>query len=114
MCPVAPSLRDLVSTLSGREKGVINGVRTRVGLDARGDLSGADVVEERNILAEDGLEVFLAETLRANLAGVHPDVHVNERADERADTYQDLSVEPPQEAERREKGTDRYRRDMMR
>jgi hypothetical protein len=61
--------------------------RTRICLDAGGDLTRADVIKKGDILAKDGLEVALANTLRCRLGGVDPSIHVNERADKHADAY---------------------------
>ena len=54
----------------------VESLLTRVGLDAGGDLSGADGVEVGDILAEGGLEVLLPKALRVDLAGARPHEHI--------------------------------------
>lgn len=78
------------------------GARTCVGLDARSNLAGADIVEEGNVLAEDSLEVLFTEALGADLPGVDPDVHVEKGADERADTWWEPSVGQRRSGEKRD------------
>ena len=54
----------------------VQSLLTRIGLDAGGDLSGADGVEVGDILAEGGLEVLLPKALRVDLAGACPHEHI--------------------------------------
>jgi hypothetical protein len=61
--------------------------RTCICLDAGGNLTRANLIKKGNILAKDSLEVALANTLRCNLGGVGPSMHVNESADKQTHTY---------------------------
>jgi hypothetical protein len=58
-----------------------------VGLNAGCDFTGAEVVKVGDILTENGLEITFTDTLGVDLAGVNPEVHVDKRADEHADTW---------------------------
>ena len=64
----------------------VQSLLTRVGLDAGGDLSGADGVEVGDILAEGGLEVLFPKPLRVDLAGARPHEHIVVRDGEDADS----------------------------
>ena len=59
---------------------------TGIGLDTCRNLTGTDVVEIRNVLAEHGFEVTLADTLGIDFGGPDPYHHVDVRADEHANT----------------------------
>jgi hypothetical protein len=61
--------------------------RTSICLDAGGDLTRPNLIKKGNVLAKDGLEVELTNTLRCHLGGVDPGIHVNESADKHAHTY---------------------------
>lgn len=60
---------------------------TSVSLDTCGNLSGANIVEVRNVLSENGLEVSFAKTFCVNFSCVDPNVHVDKCAREHPDTY---------------------------
>ena len=54
---------------------------TGICLYASDDLTRANLIKKGNILAKDGLEVALANTLSGHLGGVDPSTHVNVRTD---------------------------------
>ena len=51
------------------------------------DFTGPDIVEKGNILAKHCLKVGLSDTLRVDLASIHPHLHVKVRATEHSDTF---------------------------
>jgi hypothetical protein len=53
---------------------------TGIRLYASSDLTRANLIKKGNILAKDGLEVALANTLSGHLGGIDPSTHVNARA----------------------------------
>lgn len=61
-------------------------VLTSVGLDARSNFAGSNVVEVRDILTEDSPEIALTDALGVHLTGVDPNNHVSVSANEHADT----------------------------
>ena len=61
--------------------------RTRVCLDAGSDLTRANIIKIGNILVKDSFEVALTNTPRRRLAGIDPNIHVNESADKHAHAY---------------------------
>jgi hypothetical protein len=58
-----------------------------VGLNAGCDFTSAEVVKVGNILAENCLEIKLADTPGVDLAGIDPEVHVHKGANEHADAW---------------------------
>ena len=64
----------------------LKGPRTGICLYAGGDLTRAHIVKEGNILAKDGLEVALANSLSGQLGSVDPSTHVNVSTDKHAHT----------------------------
>ena len=52
------------------------------------DFTGPDIVEVGNILTEYCLKVTLSDTLRVDLTGIDPHVHVKVRAKEHSDTLE--------------------------
>lgn len=53
------------------------GLRTGISLYAGGDLTWANLIKKGDVLAEDGSEVELANTLSGHLRVEDPDTHVN-------------------------------------
>jgi hypothetical protein len=64
--------------------------RTGICLYASGYLTSTNLVEKSNILAEDGPQITLANTLSSNLGSVDPNSHINVSADEHADACREL------------------------
>ena len=63
---------------------VMRELRTGVGLNAGGNFTGANLIEEGNVLAKDSPEIALANTLSGHLGRVDPDTHIDIGADEHA------------------------------
>ena len=66
---------------------------TGIGLDARGYIPRSYIIEERDILTQHGLEILLAQPLRADLPGVHPYVHIRKSAEKHSDACTKLVSE---------------------
>jgi hypothetical protein len=54
---------------------------TRVGLYTSGYLSCSHIIEEGNILTQNGLEIVFSQSLGTDLSGMYPYQHVGESAE---------------------------------
>lgn len=60
--------------------------RTGICLYASSDLASTNLIKKGNILAEDGLQITLANTLSGRLGSMDPSIHVNVSANEHTHT----------------------------
>lgn len=61
-------------------------MRTGISLDAGSNLSCSNIVEEGDVLTQNGLQISFANSLCVDLAGVDPDEHVDVGGHEHSNT----------------------------
>lgn len=66
----------------------ISRILTCIGLNPRGNLSGTNIIEECDVLAQNSLQVTFTNALGVHFTGVYPDVHISVCADKHSDACQ--------------------------